>query len=214
MALSDTIVLIVAIIILIIAGVLNILAAQKIKSDPNYASNVNFQKARGQLIWASVIIWVGLVFVLITMGISFYFNRQAAQRGTPNTISKGGKYILIGMIIFTFILILISGVLSILAAQNMKKSTLTPGSSSTAYSYSIGAAITTIAGMTIALLIYLILIFIRKPSVAAAAGKQYTVIKEKIGQTPVAPLILTQPVAVAPVAVTPGVATSTLSRQA
>lgn len=195
MALSDTIILVISIIILIVAGVLNILAAQKLSGS----TDTYFLKARSELIWAAVIIFVGLFFIIIMYGVSFYFSRQAISKGQANTISSGGKMTLIIMIIISFILIVASGVLSIMASINLRRSTsfATAGASGKAYNYSIGAAVTSIAGMTITLLIYLILIFIRKPSIVQAVGVQYAALKKTLGGTSAGQVIVeTEPVPV------------------
>lgn len=200
MALSDTIILVISIIILIVAGVLNILAAQKLSGS----TDTYFLKARSELIWAAVIIFVGLFFIIIMYGVSFYFSRQAVSSGQANTISRGGKMTLIIMIVISFILILASGILSIMASINLRKSTnfATAGASGKAYNYSIGAAVTSIAGMTITLLVYLILIFIRKPSIVQAVGTQYTAFKQKLGGTSAGQVIVeTRPVPDQPVVV-------------
>lgn len=190
MALSDTIILIISVIILIVAGVFNILAAQKLSGS----TDPNFLKARSELIWAAVIIFIGLFFIIIMYGVSFYFSRQAISQGVPNTISKGGKMTLIIMIIIAFILIIVSGVLSIMASLNLRKSSnfASNGASGKAYNYSIAAAITSIVGMTITLLIYLILIFIRKPSIVQAAGVQYAALKKRLGGTSTGAVIIEQ----------------------
>ena len=177
----DIIILVVALILLAIAGGFAAKAASDIKRVTGYANDSRLTSARTFLIWAAVVAFIAVFLILVMVVLYFIYGNRADLRTQ--------KFTLIALMIFTFVMIMISGVLAAIAATRMRGSGLYRGSSaaSAAYNWAVAAAVLLLVGVGLLFLIYMFVFFLRKPSrltdISNSAAAQYQALKNQISGT-------------------------------
>ena len=147
----DIIILSVAVILILMTGIFDLLAMSSVSREPLITTDPFLRSARNYLMWASVVAFIGLFLIFVLLVLTFVYGRN-----------KGSSKFVTGSLgLFTFIIIIISGVLSIIAATRISSSQ--PTLSLNSYNYAIGASILSIGGLGMLILIYLFVFFLRKP---------------------------------------------------
>jgi len=150
-AMFDIIILSVAVILILMTGIFDLLAMSSVSREPLITTDPFLRSARNYLMWASVVAFIGLFLIFVLLVLTFVYGRN-----------KGSSKFVTGSLgLFTFIIIIISGVLSIIAATRISSSQ--PTLSLNSYNYAIGASILSIGGLGMLILIYLFVFFLRKP---------------------------------------------------
>lgn len=161
----DIIVFIIALLLLGVAGGFAAASASNMAKNQQIGRNPRVVRARSNMIWASVISFVGLFLVLVALVLFFVFGNRS---------DAGTQKLIIGVVVaLTFILILTAGVFAILGASNFRASGAYTGvgSDSSAYNQAIIASVLLIGGLGILLLVWLLVFFLRKPQrLQRAAG--------------------------------------------
>lgn len=94
--------LIVAAILLIVAGVFSALSANQISQIPGYTNDLTLRTAQSWMIWSTVAAWVGVVFLILLL-IIYFLVRSADERAGLDFSSSGWVRFFI-FIIFAFLL--------------------------------------------------------------------------------------------------------------
>lgn len=146
----DIFLLVIMIILLITAGVFATKSAVAVKNINNYSSDADLQNAHRNLTGASIGAWVGVALIIIIIGLYLYFASETA--------GVTGGFFALGLLIFTMLLVLLVGVLSILAARDIGKSSNYAGSGSSAHRDAVIAASVSIGGLGLMLIILIFII--------------------------------------------------------
>ncbi len=150
-AIFDIIILSVAVILILMTGIFDLLAMSSVSREPRITTDLFLRSARNYLMWASVVAFIGLFLIFVLLVLTFVYGRnKRSSKLVPGSLG-----------LLTFIIILISGVLSIIAATRISSSQ--PTLSLLGYNYAIGASILSIGGLGMLILIYLFVFFLRKP---------------------------------------------------
>ena len=175
----EAVFLAVALLLLFITGVFSALAANNIKKNSNYDRDPTLNKARNYLIWAAIISFIGFVLMLIMLVLFFVYRDKAASWKTVSLI----------MSIITLVLAFVVGILAALGANGIRKSQYFTGtgSDSTSYTQAIIAAVVSLAGIGILLIVYIIF----KAFIQTKTGEKY--VPEIPGRTSTRPAALNQP---------------------
>ncbi len=173
----DIIVLVVAFLLLAIAGGFAAKSASNIKNVTGSANDPRMLKARSYLIWSAIISFVGVFLMLVMVVLYFVYGDKADQRTQ--------KFMIGALMVFSFILIFVSGILSALGATNIHASGLYSGvgSANSAYQAAIGSAVILLLGVCILILIYMFVFFLRKPKRLQTVSEQATALKQKVVPT-------------------------------
>lgn len=153
----DIIIFIVALILLGLAGAFAAASSSYMAKNLQIGRNAKAAKARSTMTWSSVISFIGIFLLLIAIVLFFVYG---------NTADAGSRKLIVGVIIIlTLILIIISGVLAIVGVSGFKSSGVYTGvgTDSTAYNLGIAAAVLLLGGLVILFLVWLFVLFLRKP---------------------------------------------------
>lgn len=167
-------VFLIALILLIVAGVFATKAAVDVARVKDYGKDPDLSHAHKYLTASAVMTWVsvGLGFIVLIIGFSagVYFSPGPAHQATFETVSKtatGGHGIggtsMIVLTVITTILLLMTGILSAVAASDMKKSKVAGELYKSGYNSAITAAVIAIGSIGL-FVIGMIVYFVSKGS--------------------------------------------------
>lgn len=146
----EILLLIIAAILLVVAGVFSALSANQIAKIPGYTNDLNLRTAQSWLIWSTVAAWVGVVFLIMLL-IIYFLVRSADERAGMDFSSSGWVRFFL-FIIFAFLLT--SAVFATLGAVQLNSSANTQ--SSTAKDNAIIALSVGYIGAVLALIAFFI----------------------------------------------------------
>lgn len=175
----DIIVLIVAFLLLALAGGFAAKAASDVKGVTGYSNDSRLTSARTFLIWSAVIAYVGVFLLLVMIVLYFIYGNRADQRTQ--------KFSLIALMAFAFICIMISGVLAAVAATRIRGSGLYRGSkaAATAYNWAVATAVVLLVGVGLLFFIYMFVFILRKPQRLDNVSGQIAALKQQIAPSAV-----------------------------
>ena len=183
----DIIVLVVAFLLLAIAGGFAAKSASSIKNVTGYSTDPRMQKARSALIWSAIISFVAVFLMLVMVVLFFIYGDRADQRTQ--------KLLIGALMVFSFIMIFVSGVLSAIGATNIHASGLYSGagSANSAYQTAIGSTVILFLGAGLLILIYMFVFFLRKPKRIQTVQEQVASLKQKVAPSSKATSPATKP---------------------
>ena len=157
MAITDIIVQIIALILLLMASIFSIISANNLTKVSSYSTDRKLQTAHNLLAWSAGIAMFGFLLVIVLMILSFV-NKDNFSKGS-------GKLFAIAIASITIIIAIISGIMTAIAATNIRSSQSfgTAGSIGGSYNLAIISTLFTLVFFTILYAIYLLLLFLRKP---------------------------------------------------
>jgi tellurite resistance protein TehA-like permease len=163
MAVTDIIILVFALILLALSGGFLAKAAYDLGQNPKIGTDSKLSRSRSYLIAAAVISLVGLFLVIVVLALSFIYGDKA-RVGSQ-------KYIMIGLVAFTFLMILIAGILAAIGSSGMRSAPAYTGQGSdkSAYGFSVAATVILFLGLGLLFLAYLLVLFLRKPTLVQLA---------------------------------------------
>ena len=145
--------LIIAAILLIVAGVFSALAANQISQISTYSGNLTLKNAQSWMIWSTVAAWVGVVFLILLL-IIYLLVRSADDKAGVDFSSSGWVRFFI-FIVFAFLLTsAIFATIGLVALNSDSGSS--SGIGKTAYTNGLIATIVAYTGAVLALIAFFI----------------------------------------------------------
>lgn len=176
MAVSDIVFLVLGMLLLLMAGAFAAKGASDVTKNVGYATNNRLSSARSNLITSAVMSLVGMFIVLIALILTFVYGKRLGL-----AIGKI-KWVMIGLVVFTFIIAFISGIFSAMAATKLNSQ------QASGRNWAIASTVSLFLGVALLFIIYMIILFLRRPNPIEFARQQtiknYNNAKKALGFKP------------------------------